>query len=149
MSRRTEKIASVIRTVVADAIQRRLSDPRIEPFTSITHIEVAPDLSCAHVNVSVMARPARQKLCVEALQSAAGKLRGMLGRQLSTRIVPELRFHLDESLQRSMETIRLIDEIVEREGLAAPPADDNADDHDPRDSAADESTDHAGRNRQR
>ncbi len=131
VSRRTERVASVIRTVLAETIQTRLSDPRIEPLTSITRVEVAGDLSVANVYVSVMAPEARRKLCVEALRHARGKLRSIVGRHLHTRRTPELVFWLDDSIQRGCELVEQLDRLAaEMEGVDpeqvafGPPADE-------------------------
>jgi len=113
MSRRTQRVASVIRDVVAEAIPR-MNDPRLEPLTSITRVEVSPDLSIARVNVSVLAdAPARRQLSVDALRAAAGRMRAVVGEHLSTRQIPRLEFHLDESLRRSFETVQVIDHVME------------------------------------
>lgn len=112
VSRRTERIANVIRNILAEAIQNRLSDPRIEPLTSITRVDVSPDFSIARVNVSVMAPPARQELCLRALQHASGRLRGAVAAGLTLRTVPRIIFHLDHSIQRGLETLRVIDSVV-------------------------------------
>lgn len=109
MSRRTERIGSVIRSVIAEAIQSRLSDPRILPLTSITRVDVTEDLQLARVHVSVLAPPARRTLCVEALQSAAGRLRRLLAPELRLRKLPTLEFHLDESVQHAFTTVEAID----------------------------------------
>ncbi|RMF84657.1 MAG: 30S ribosome-binding factor RbfA [Planctomycetota bacterium] len=115
VSRRTERIASVVRHVVARAMQTRLNDPRLERFTSVTRVEVSDDLSIAHVYVSVMApTAARKRLSVDALSAAAPRLRRMLGDQLHTRVIPQIAFHLDESLQRGFETVQLIDGLMQR-----------------------------------
>lgn len=142
----------VVRDVVAEGLQRRLSDPRIERFTSITRVEVSDDLSIAHVHVSVMAdTPGRRARCVEALQAAAGRMRGWLGQALSTRTVPEIRFHLDEALQRGVATVQLLDELRrEREGDEADNEDlesnsDAADDATEDDGAAADDEDRTGR----
>lgn len=133
MSRRTLKIASVIRTVLAEEIRGRLDDPRIEPLTSITHVDVSADMSEARVYVSVMAPEARQKLTLKALCHAAGRMRTLIARTLSVRQAPLLTFYLDESLQKGFETVRQIDAIMdeldgprdesEPEGPADRPAD--------------------------
>lgn len=124
MSRRTERIASVVRQVVAQAVQTRLNDPRLERFTSVTRVEVSDDLSIAHVYVSVMApTAARRRLSVAALSAAAPRLRRMLGDHLHTRIIPQIAFHLDESLQRGFETVQLIDELMQRSATDEPPED--------------------------
>ncbi len=97
----------------------RLSDPRIAPLTSITRVEVSPDLSLATIHVSVHDdAEARRKLTVVALQSAAGRLRRELSGQLETRTLPHLVFRLDESLRRGFETQQAIDRALEASGIA-------------------------------
>jgi ribosome-binding factor A len=123
VSRRTERVASLIRTILAEAIQNRLNDPRIEPLTSITRVDVSADLSVAHVYVSVMAEGERRKLSVEALRHAAGRLRSLVAREVTLRQTPQLDFRLDESVQRSFETVqqldRMMEELDERSGRPA------------------------------
>ena len=112
MSRRLEKLSSQIRRLIADALARRVSDPRIEPLTSITRVSVSPDLAVARVYVSVFAPAGRQRACLAALQHAAGHLRTLIAHELSIRQTPELRFFLDDSLKRAAETIQIIEESV-------------------------------------
>lgn len=131
MSRRTERIGALIRSLLAEAIQHRLNDPRIPPITSITRVEVSEDLAIARVHVSVLAAEAQRRLCVDALGSAAGHLRRMIGRQLTLRKVPLLEFRLDESLRRSFETVQTIDRVMRELGEVpewerAAPADPDA-----------------------
>lgn len=126
VSRRMERVASLIRTVLAEAIRERLSDPRIEPLTSITRVEVSADLAAARVFVSVMAPEARQKLSVDALQHAAGRLRSAVAEQVTLRLTPRLTFQLDDSVQRSLRTVDQLDriraELDARAGIAGPEA---------------------------
>lgn len=111
-SRRTERIASRIRTVLGDAILHRLGDPRIEPLTSIVRVEVSQDLSLARVHVSILAPEARRQLGLRALQRAAPRLRSYLAPELNTRIIPRIEFRLDETLRRSIETVQAIDRAM-------------------------------------
>ncbi|MGD8453190.1 MAG: 30S ribosome-binding factor RbfA [Phycisphaerae bacterium] len=126
MSRRTERIGNLIRAVLADAIHARLHDPRIAPLTSITRVEVAADFSVARVFVSVMASAAQQKLCVEALQGAAGRLRSFVATEVVMRQTPRLEFVLDESIQGAFRTVQAIDEAMAELGepTTPPPADE-------------------------
>ncbi|MFH1746793.1 MAG: 30S ribosome-binding factor RbfA [Planctomycetota bacterium] len=120
MPHRTEKLGHAIRAVLAEAIQTRLSDPRIELLTSITHVEVSADLSLARVYVSVMAPEVRRKLCLQALHGASGRLRRALGERLVMRIVPRLEFVLDDSIQRAFNTVQAIDEAMAELGERPP-----------------------------
>lgn len=111
--------------MVAEAIQTRLSDPRIPPLTSVTRVEVSEDLELARVYVSALGSDATRALGVQGLQSAAGLLRGMLGRALRLRKTPALEFRLDESLRRSFETVTAIDAAMRE--LGEPPIWERAD----------------------
>lgn len=133
VSRRTQRIGSMIRALIADAIQRELNDPRVPTITSITQVDVSADLALARVRVSVMGADTERRLCIEALESAAGHLRWLLGRELTLRKIPELRFELDESVRGSFETIQAIDRVMDelesrgegdREREAEPPHED-------------------------
>lgn len=112
MTRRVERVSSQIRRILADAILHRLADPHIVPLTSVTRVTISPDLAVAKVYVSVMAEPQQQHETLRALRRAVGRLRKLLGEELSLRLVPELLFLQDESLQRAAETLALIDRSV-------------------------------------
>lgn len=131
VSRRTERVASLIRTLLAEAIQTKLHDPRIPPITSITEVEIDPEFSRARVYVSVLESDPKRKLCIEALQSSAGLLRRQIGGDLHLRRTPVLDFHLDDSLRHGFETVQLIDQAMaelEQRSVSQPPqSDDNAD----------------------
>jgi ribosome-binding factor A len=121
MSRRTEKLASAIRTAIAEILQKEVSDPRIASFVSITRVKPAPDLSSVHVYFSIMGPDAARRTSMAGLQNARKYVQGLLGRRLRTRNTPELIFHEDHSIKRGDETLRLIDEaMAELEGGATP-----------------------------
>ena len=51
---RPERVGHLIREVVSEAISNRLNDPRVEPLSSVTRVEVTADMEHAKVWVSVM-----------------------------------------------------------------------------------------------
>ena len=118
-SYRPERVANVVRQVVSDAIASKLSDPRISPLLSITRVEVSRDLEYARVWVSVMGTDANQNLTLAGLESATGYLQRRVGGRLQIRTCPRLSFHLDDSIKKGNETIRLIEETAAE--LTGPP----------------------------
>lgn len=127
MSYRVERIAGVIREVVSDAIANRLSDPRVCHFTSVTRVEVTPDLEFADVYVSVMGNAAESRRTMEGLASGRGLIHSLLAKAVDLRKCPRLRFHLDEGLKKGGEIIRELDRLAaEREartGIRERPSD--------------------------
>jgi len=123
-SYRPERVAHVIREVVSTAIGNKLNDPRIEPMSSVTRVEMSPDLEHAQVWVSVLGDAAAGRRTIAGLKAAAGYVQRMVGAALSLRTTPHLTFHLDESLKKAAETIRIIDEsmaeIRQRDAASAP-----------------------------
>ena len=75
MSYRLERVAHVIRDVVSDAIAGHISDPRVSRFTSVTRVEMSPDLRHAQVYVSVMGDDAEGATTMKGLDSARGMIR--------------------------------------------------------------------------
>lgn len=112
MSHRTEKVASSIRQWVAEIIREELSDPRISRLTSVTRVEVAPDLSSAHLYFSTIGTAGEQRTSMAGLQHARKRIQVLVAKRLHTRLTPELIFHEDLSIKRGDETLRLINEAM-------------------------------------
>jgi ribosome-binding factor A len=139
VSRRSERVAALIRRIVAEAIQHRLSDPRIPTITSITRVEVSDDFSLARIYVSVMAPPVQRKLALDALQSAAGRLRRMVAPELQMRKLPLIEFWLDDSVRHGLDTLAVIDHAMRE--LGERPEWERTDEDNPEELAGDETAD--------
>ncbi|HZZ44442.1 MAG TPA: 30S ribosome-binding factor RbfA [Tepidisphaeraceae bacterium] len=111
MSRRTERLSSVIQQELAIMILRDLNDPRVPPITSITRVEVAEDLSTADVYVSIMGTEGQQSAALIALRHSAGIMRTYLTKALTTRTTPFLRFHIDENLKKELAILDLLKQV--------------------------------------
>lgn len=108
----------MIRDVVSDCIANRLSDPRIQRFTSVTRVELSPDLRIAAVHVSVMGTAAQARTTMQGLESARGMVQTRLAKQLDLRQCPLIRFVLDEGLKKASDLIRQIDETMAQDAAA-------------------------------
>jgi ribosome-binding factor A len=109
MQHRPERVASIVQRIIGEAITSRLSDPRISHLASVTRVQVSGDLAHADVYVSVMGEASQAATTLRGLESARGRIQSMLAEALAIRQVPILRFHLDESIKRGDETLRLIE----------------------------------------
>src|SRR5437764_11483363 len=83
VSRRTERLSSLIQQELALMILRELNDPRLTGLPSITRVKVSDDLSYADVYVTSMGTPGQQSAALHALQHSAGMLRTKLTKILS------------------------------------------------------------------
>ncbi len=121
MSRRTEKLADLVQSTLAELIQRRLKDPALDGgLVSLTRVEVAPDLATARVYVSVLSlgdggevdTRLREEGILAALGRAGPLLTRELARELRVRRVPRLRFLADHSIGEGSRVTALMRELA-------------------------------------
>ena len=79
-------------------IIREVKDPRIHFLTSVTDVQVAPDLKTCKAYISVMGGEEEQQNTLAGLKSAEGYIRRELAHRVNLRNTPELTFILDDSI---------------------------------------------------
>ncbi len=109
---RSDRVADAIKKEIASLIQNEIKDPRLPEMASVVAVEVTRDLSLARVYISVLGSEAEKKDCQAAIESASGFIRREIGKRVRLRNVPELRFIIDDSIERGMRISRLIDETM-------------------------------------
>jgi ribosome-binding factor A len=92
---RAAKLADRIKVVVAQALDRRVKDPRLG-FVTITDARVTNDLQHATLYYTVFGDEAQQSDTRKALESAKGILRSEVGKNITARLTPTLEFVPDE-----------------------------------------------------
>lgn len=86
------------REVIANALLFDISDPRLSMVT-ITGCEVSYDRS--YCNVFYTTDSKSYEDAAKAFESAGGRIRSLMAKRLSWRVAPELRFHLDSSVDQA------------------------------------------------
>jgi ribosome-binding factor A len=77
----------------------------------VTGVEITPDLQNATVYVSVLGSDTEGQAVLAGLRHATGFLRRELGATLALRVMPQLVFQLDRSVQNSMRIEQLLDSL--------------------------------------
>jgi len=104
-------MAEAIREVVATTILFDVADPRVRSVT-VLRVEVSADLKNATVYVSIMGTEAERAQAFNGLNHATGFLQARVAARLQTRFTPVLKFKHDESVKKSVEMARLIEEAL-------------------------------------
>jgi len=116
---RANRLAGEIQKITAEIIARELKDPRLAAV-SVSAVNVAADGCSAHIYLSPlsgdMAPPAEME---QAIASAKGFIRRSLSQRLQVRNVPELYFHLDESIAQAVRLTGLIAKQIAADEEAA------------------------------
>jgi ribosome-binding factor A len=106
---RSRRIAEQIQRELSDVIRLELKDPRVGMVT-ITDVEVSQDY--AKIFFTLLGDAGKIAETTTGLERAAGFLRSELAHRLKLRIVPQLQFKYDVSVERGVHLSRLIDEAV-------------------------------------
>jgi ribosome-binding factor A len=110
-SARSARIAAQMQRSLAELLRRHVKDPRVGNVT-VTGVQLAHDLSVAHIRILPFAGGHPGAEVLEGLRSAAGFLRGQLARELELRHAPRLEFELDAELERAYRVSSLIDSAI-------------------------------------
>ena len=108
---RTGRVAEQIQRELADLIQMEVKDPRVGLWT-LTGVEVTQDYAHAKVYFTTMKSAEQAPKAQVGLEHAAGFLRTQLAHRMKLRIMPQLHFIYDTSVENGVRLSQLIDEAV-------------------------------------
>ncbi len=112
MTRRIDRVNGLLRQEIGKLLLHRMQDPRLACLTSIVKVNVSSDLRHAKVFVSVMGPQEGKREVMQGLESAAPYMRRELGETLSLRVIPQLRFVLDDSIEEGNRVLHLMDSLA-------------------------------------
>ena len=97
-SRRSERLSDAIMQELGRVLVEESQDPRLE-LVSVSGVRLNRDMSVAVVLYTHGAGEERRTEVHQALESARGYLRTVIGKRIKLRFVPELRFEWDSFLE--------------------------------------------------
>jgi ribosome-binding factor A len=103
---RIERVGEEFREILAEEIPK-LKDPRIG-FVTVTGVKVTADLRRAWVYYTAFGDDKERASTRAGLRSAIPRLRGVIGKQVRMKFLPELQFEEDATLEQAAEIDRLI-----------------------------------------
>ena len=110
-STRQQKVARQIQKDLAEIIRARGMSAYDGALVTVSGVKITPDLALAKVYVSIFPSD-KAEAVMKKLEDENSRLRGELGRRVAKqlRIVPELTFYLDDSL----DYVEHIDELLKK-----------------------------------
>ena len=106
------RINGEVQKELSRIIAYEIKDPRIKEMTSVTSVNVTPDLKECKVYISVLGDDDAKKDTIAGLKSASGYIRRQLASSINLRNTPELTFYLDESIEYAINMSKKIDEVI-------------------------------------
>lgn len=135
-STRQLSVSEFIQQALCGLIQKEIRDPRLSQqdklFLNITHVRVSRDLSVADVQVSFLqlfhnsnnekgqSATERLETVMHVLKGSAGFLRSRLAKRSTLRTMPALRFHYDDTAEKSARIAQLL--AAEKKGTVHEPS---------------------------
>ena len=109
--KRLYRLQAEIQRIVSELLIEGLKDPRIDPMTSVSKVELSNDTSVATIYFSIYGSQKTKEDTLDALENAKGYIRSRLAKVLEIRQVPELRFKIDESVEYSIEIQKILNKL--------------------------------------
>lgn len=114
MKVKTEKYANLLLKEINDILYNEIHDVDIIGTTA-TYVKLADDLSYAKVYCSVFDKNKNEK-ALKDLNNAEGFIKNILcKRKLPLRIIPELEFVYDESIEYGMKIEKILEETNKKD----------------------------------
>ena len=125
-TRRTVRVGENVRDALAQVLRSDLKGVDLG-WTSISEVEVSPDLHYARVYITGLQEDDTKKI-VDELRRVAGQVRHHLGKRIHLRYTPELDFRYDETAMRALRVETLLREVIPPNPENEEPAEESSDD---------------------
>jgi len=98
-STRQKKISRLVQKELAEILRQKTPELANGRMITVTTVRVSPDLALARVYLSIFPSGESEQV-MDTIKTSAGKIRYGLGQKIrkQMRVVPELAFFLDDSL---------------------------------------------------
>ncbi len=112
-TRRTSRVGEMIRDALVEVLRHDVKDVPLG-LTSITDVEVSPDLHLARVFISGLTEE-EGKAKVKELTNARARVRRALGQRIRLRYTPDLEFKYDDTPIRAGRIEDILQKVMPKE----------------------------------
>jgi len=112
MSIRAEKVASVIKKVIAEPISE-IAHQFTSGLVTVTSVKLSNDLQIARVYISIYGNKISKGELLSQLEKSKSEIRYLVGKEVRLRYTPEIKFYLDDTLDEMEHIQELIDKAKE------------------------------------
>ncbi len=113
LTKRQVRVADLLKQTIAELLQRRVKDPRVEGVT-ITGVDVSVDLRVCRVFFCVFDGEKKEQ-AQQGLNSTAGFMRHELRKELRLKNMPEIFFIYDSSFDYGTKIDKILDQLDKHE----------------------------------
>jgi ribosome-binding factor A len=114
MTTRQEKVNELLREEVSYILRREFKDPRLG-FVTVTGAEISADMRHAKIFVSIMGSEEEKQRNMAVLKGAESFTRQALAKRLKMRVLPQIEFRLDSSVEHGVRIFELLEQVKREE----------------------------------
>ena len=118
MSQRLDRINELMKREISSVIMKEFEFPNC--IVTVSGVSITQDLREAKVFISVMGGDAEN--VIQKLRKRRGMIQGQTAKRVVIRTTPVLDFRIDDSAERGVHVVNLLDEVAELP--TAPPEDE-------------------------
>ena len=107
---RIDSVNSLLKREISRIITSDVKDPRLSSMTSVVSVETSRNLQNSTVYVTIMGEREEKQKTLKGLRSDGGFIQRTLRKNLDLRTIPNIRFMVDDSLDRAKQISDLLDE---------------------------------------
>ena len=110
MNMRAERVGEQMKQEIMDIVNNKVKDPRIG-FLTITEVQLTNDLSIATIYLTALGNDKQIDDTFKGLEKAKGFIKSEIGSRMRLRIVPDLKFEYDESIDYGNKIEKMIQDL--------------------------------------
>ena len=111
MSQRLSRVNALLLREIGNCIEKSFEFPGL--LVTVHAVEIAADLKAAQVFVGVIGSPEEAKAVVDELNAKRGFIQRTVMKRVTLRNTPILHFQGDDSVERGVRLLNILDEIGE------------------------------------
>lgn len=110
---RKERLQQAIKQELSKILLEDMNDERLK-FVTVTDVELSDDQKYLKVYFSTMPGKDPEQI-VQSLERIKGYISGEVARTLRLRFAPEIKFELDDSIERGVRMVRLLEDLENKD----------------------------------
>lgn len=107
---RIRRLEQDTKLALSNIINYEVKNKEVDGLISVTDVRITPDQKYMTVFVSIFGKNSNKVL--EGLNKSNGFIKNMLSNKVKFRIMPEITFKIDDSMEYGAKMDKLIDEVM-------------------------------------
>ena len=110
---RNRRLEQDAKLALSNIINYEVKNKDVDGLISVTDVKITPDQKYMTVYVSIFGKSKVKAL--EGLNKSNGFIKNMLSNKVKFRVMPEITFKIDDSMEYGAKMDKLIDEVVKKD----------------------------------